>query len=105
MGPMGTYQLFANGGPAIGGMMTKMPDQPAPLWFYYFNVDAIDAAVARATKAGAKVVHGPSEVPGGQWVVHCVDPRQAMFAMVAPRALTRARSTASCDPSAAGSSA
>ena len=30
MGPMGTYQLFANGGPAIGGMMTKMPDQPAP---------------------------------------------------------------------------
>ena len=84
MGPMGIYQLFANGGPAIGGMMTKMPDQPAPHWCYYFNVDAIDAAVARATEAGATVAHGPTEVPGGQWVVHCVDPQQAMFAMVAP---------------------
>ena len=84
MGPMGTYQLFANGGPAIGGMMTKMPQQPAPSWLYYFNVDAIDAAVARATEAGGRVVHGPSEVPGGQWVVHCLDPQEAMFAMVAP---------------------
>ena len=84
MGPMGTYQLFANGGPAIGGMMTRMPNQPATTWFYYFNVDAIDAAVSRATGSGGKVVHGASEVPGGQWVVHCVDPQGATFAMVAP---------------------
>ena len=84
MGPMGTYQLFANGGPAIGGMMTKMPDQLAPAWLYYFNVEAIDAAAGRATEAGGKVVHGPSEVPGGQWIVQCLDPQGALFAMVAP---------------------
>ena len=77
MGPMGIYQLFANGGPAIGGMMTKMPDQPAPHWFYYFNVDAIDARLSRARpRPAATVAHGPTEVPGGQWVVHCVDPRR-----------------------------
>jgi hypothetical protein len=33
-----------------GGMMTKMPQTPAPFWLYYFNVDAITAAVARVKK-------------------------------------------------------
>ncbi len=32
MGPMGTYQLFAAGGPAIGGMMTKPTAIPMPHW-------------------------------------------------------------------------
>ena len=52
MGDHGVYQLFAAGGSDIGGMMTKMAQSPAPFWLYYFNVDAIDAAGARATKAG-----------------------------------------------------
>lgn len=83
MGPMGVYQIFATGGEAVGGMMTKMPDNPHPRWAYYFNVDAIDAAAARATRGGGKVIMGPHPVPTGQWIVQCTDPQGAEFAMVA----------------------
>jgi predicted enzyme related to lactoylglutathione lyase len=83
MGAMGVYQTFATGGAAVGGIMTKMPEVPAPFWLYYLNVDAIDAAVARATQGGGKLLMGPQQVPGGSWIVQCLDPQGAMFAMVA----------------------
>lgn len=82
MGPMGTYQLFATGGAALGGMMTKTPDTPAPMWLYYFNVDGVDAAVARVTQGGGKLLFGPQQVPGGSWIVQCTDPQGGMFALV-----------------------
>jgi predicted enzyme related to lactoylglutathione lyase len=85
MGPMGEYILFAAGGPDIGGILTKPPQMPRVGWLYYFNVEAIDAAAGRASGAGGKVVNGPMEVPGGHWIVQCVDPQGAMFAMVAPK--------------------
>ena len=82
MGPMGTYQLFATGGPAVGGMMTKTPDTPAPMWLYYFNVDGVDAAVARVTQGGGQLLMGPQQVPGGSWIAQCTDPQGGMFALV-----------------------
>jgi predicted enzyme related to lactoylglutathione lyase len=82
MGPMGTYQLFATGGPAVGGMLMR-PAIP-PHWLFYINVDAIDAAVARTTAAGGHLVNGPHPVPGGSWIAHCKDPEGALFAMVSP---------------------
>ena len=88
MGPMGVYQLFGlagSGNVSTGGMMTKTPETSRPHWLYYFNVEAIDAAVARIDSAGGKVVHGPQEVPGGSWIVNAVDPQGAMFALVAPK--------------------
>lgn len=85
MGEMGVYQLFAAGDHAIGGMMTRPPEVPQPCWLYYVNVEAIDAAAARATAAGGQVVSGPMQVPGGSWIVRCIDPQGAMFAMVAPK--------------------
>jgi uncharacterized protein len=84
MGPMGSYQIFATGGNPVGGMMTKMPESPHPSWLYYFNVDGIDAATERIKEAGGQVVHGPAEVPGGQWIVQAIDSQGAMFALVAP---------------------
>ena len=85
MGPMGTYQIFNIDDVQAGGMMTKTPQTPRPFWLYYINVEAIDAAAARATKAGGKICNGPLEVPGGQRIVQCFDPQGAMFAMVAPQ--------------------
>ena len=64
-------------------MMTKPPPVPMPYWGYYFNVPAIDAAVERVTKGGGKILHGPVEVPGGQWIIQGMDPQGAMFALVA----------------------
>jgi predicted enzyme related to lactoylglutathione lyase len=80
MGPMSGYQIFATGGAPCGGMMTKMPQTPAPFWLYYFNVDAVEAAMARVKDAG-----GPIILPGGSWIAHGLDPQGAIFAMVGPK--------------------
>ncbi len=85
MGAMGIYQLFAAGGGAIGGMMTKPPQVPVAAWLFYFNVDAIDAAAERVRNAGGQIINGPMEVPGGSWIVQATDPQGAMFALVAPQ--------------------
>jgi predicted enzyme related to lactoylglutathione lyase len=82
MGPMGVYQLFATGGDAVGGMMTKMPQEPRPFWLYYFQVDKVDAAVDRIKRGGGKILNGPMEVPGGQWIAQATDPQGALFAIV-----------------------
>lgn len=85
MGPMGIYQLFAAGGPPIGGMMTKPAALPVAFWGYYFNVPAIDAGAEKIKAAGGKILNGPIEVPGGQWVVQAMDPQGAAFNLVAPK--------------------
>jgi len=86
MGPAGVYQIFGAGGDSMtGGMMTKMPEMPVAAWLYYFNVDGADAAAERTKKAGGKIINGPMEVPGGQWIVHGIDPQGGMFALVAAK--------------------
>jgi predicted enzyme related to lactoylglutathione lyase len=85
-GPMGTYQLFSADDRVIGGMMTKTQQMPVPAWLFYVNVAKIDAATERVRTAGGTVLNGPHEVPGGSWVVQCLDPQGAMFALVQPPA-------------------
>jgi predicted enzyme related to lactoylglutathione lyase len=85
MGAMGVYQLFATGGAPVGGMMTKMPQTPSPFWLYYFNVDAVDAAMNRVKDGGGQIIHGPMQVPGGSFIAHCLDPQGAIFALVGPQ--------------------
>jgi predicted enzyme related to lactoylglutathione lyase len=89
MGPMGTYQLFATpssrgGAEPVGGMMTKPPQIPHPNWGFYFNVPAIDAAIARVQDGGGTILHGPVEVPGPQWIIQALDPQGAYFGLLAP---------------------
>lgn len=81
--PTGVYQMFATGGPPAGGMMTKPPNMPVAAWQFYFNVDAADAAMARVKAGGGKILNGPTQAPGGQWIVQCQDPQGAMFSVVA----------------------
>jgi uncharacterized protein len=50
-----------------------------------FNVDAVEAAMARVKDKGGQVIHGPMQVPGGSWIAHCLDPQGAIFAMVGPK--------------------
>ena len=82
MGQMGLYHVFETGGADAGGMMNKMPDTPKSHWLYYFNVDGIDAAIARVKKAKGKIVMGPHQVPTGHWIVQCTDPQGAAFALL-----------------------
>jgi uncharacterized protein len=82
MGAMGTYQLFQINGKDAGGMMKKQDMIPAPMWLYYFMVNGIDAAVARITANGGKVIMGPHQVPGGQWIVSAFDPQGGNFQLL-----------------------
>ena len=87
MGAMGVYQLFgfAGGDSDVGGIMTRTPQTSGPFWLYYFNVPAIDAAAERVKAKGGKIVNGPMEVPGGQWIVLGLDLEGAMFGLLAPK--------------------
>jgi hypothetical protein len=82
MGPMGPYRLFKTGGENnAGGMMTKPESLPASFWTFYFSVDGVRAAADRLAAAGGKVINGPMQVPGGDWVVQGTDPQGAMFSL------------------------
>lgn len=87
MGAMGTYQLVVaeGGSEGFGGMFNKPPQVPANFWLYYFTVDLIHPAAERVTANGGKVLFGPSEVPGGAYIVQCQDPQGAMFVLTGPR--------------------
>jgi predicted enzyme related to lactoylglutathione lyase len=82
MGPMGDYQLFQIAGQDIGGMMKKQSQMPMPMWLYYISVDGIDAAATRIADAEGKVLMGPHQVPGGQWIVMALDPQGGNFALL-----------------------
>lgn len=81
-----TYRTFRSGGDrAVGGMMTKMPDAPAPFWTYYVWAGDIDAAAGRVKSHGGVVLMGPHEVPGGAWIINCRDPQGAYFNLLGQR--------------------
>jgi len=83
--PGGMYQLFSVGGQMIGGMFTKPAMVAMPFWLYYFGVGDIDAAAERTRAAGGEIIEGPLDVMGGAWVVRCIDPQGAMFALIGSR--------------------
>jgi hypothetical protein len=76
-----SYQLFSAGGEVSGGIFNKRPVEPIPFWLYYFNVADIDAAATRVKAGGGRVFEGPFELPDGGWIVRCLDPQGAMFAL------------------------
>lgn len=83
-GGSGVYQLFATGGgEAVGGIMTKPAEIPAPPhWGLYFVVEGLDAAGSRVTGGGGRILMGPMEVPGGAFILSCADPQGAHFSLV-----------------------
>ena len=88
MGPMGKYQMFNRPHGMIGGMMNKPPEMAnvPPYWTIYFRVPEIEAAAERVKSNGGKIVNGPMEVPGGDWVLNAIDPQGAGFALHAKKA-------------------
>ena len=66
-------------------MMNNPGAFPRPSWLFYFNVDDVDGAAERIGAGGGRVLFGPSEVLGGDWIVQAIDPHGATFAVVGPR--------------------
>ncbi|WP_426433902.1 VOC family protein [Bradyrhizobium genosp. P] len=79
------YQLFSVGGRMAGGIFNKRPIEAIPFWLYYFNVDDVDAAMLRVKTGGGRIYEGPLELPDGSWIVRCLDPQGATFALQGAR--------------------
>ena len=84
MGPMGKYQFIRHGG-VIGAMMQSGAGTGPSHWTQYFRVENIDTAKAAVEAGGGKVVHGPHEIPGGDFSMNCIDPQGAAFGLVGGR--------------------
>ncbi len=95
MGPMGTYEFLRHAGHApegsppgqgmIGAVMPRPPHVPVSHWNFYFRVPDIDKAAATIAELGGQVLHGPQEIPGGDFSMNAMDPQGAMFALVGKR--------------------
>jgi uncharacterized protein len=82
MGPMGIYQMFGRKGRTLGGMFNKPADMPAPPhWLLYVRVKDVRMAAELVKALGGQVLMGPVEVPGEDWIVQCLDPQGAVFAL------------------------
>jgi uncharacterized protein len=81
MGPLGPYRIFHRGAHPLGALFRKPPEMPISCWLPYVRVLDLDAAVARVKVGGGQVINGPMEVPGGDRIAQCLDPRGAMFAL------------------------
>ena len=81
MGEMGVYQMFGRGGGIPNGGIMKPPPGAPAAWMPYALVKDAKAAAATAAANGGKIVNGPMEVPGGDWIAQGMDPQGAMFAV------------------------
>jgi uncharacterized protein len=84
MGEMGVYQMFGQSkqGRVLGGLFTKPSQMPGPpAWVAYIKVPDARKTAEAIKKAGAKVINGPMEVPGGDWIAQGLDQQGAMFAV------------------------
>lgn len=88
----GTYRLFAptDSKDGVGGIYTKPANQPGPpAWLPYLKVADVKRATDTAKARGAKILHGPADVPGGV-ITMGVDPQGVMFAVHASTSMPAA---------------
>ena len=85
MGEMGKYRFIQAGGVGIGAIMPRMAEMPASAWTYYIGVDDIDRAATAIPAGGGQILHGPMEIPGGEYALNALDPQGASFGLVGPR--------------------
>jgi uncharacterized protein len=81
MGEMGVYQMFGRGGGIPNGGIMKPPRGAPAAWMPYALVKDAKAAAATASANGGKIINGPMEVPGGDWIAQGMDPQGAMFSV------------------------
>jgi len=86
MGEMGVYQMFGRGGGVPNGGIMKPPPGAPAAWMPYALVKDAKAAAATATANGGKIINGPMEVPGGDWILNARDPQGAGFSLHAKKA-------------------
>ena len=98
MGEMGVYQMFGRGGGIPNGGIMKPPPGTPAAWMPYAMVKDAKAAAATATASGGKIINGPMEVPGGDWIAQGIDPQGAMFAVHSLKPAAKAAAAQSAAP-------
>jgi uncharacterized protein len=82
MGAMGVYQLISHHGAEVGGIYNAQGNSTPPNWLSYVHVADCAKATSAAKAAGARILNGPMEVPGGSWITQMEDPQGGAFAVV-----------------------
>jgi predicted enzyme related to lactoylglutathione lyase len=82
MGEMGTYTMLTRNGQPVAGVLgtandPRLSDVP-PHWSVYIGVDDVDARLEKCLASGAKVIHGPMDVPTIGRMALIQDPQGAM---------------------------
>jgi predicted enzyme related to lactoylglutathione lyase len=84
MGEMGEYQFLDHAGQTIGAFSPcQAPQRPG--WLSYFGIEDIDECARRIADGGGQIHFGPSEIPGGFFIIIAADPQGASFGLVGPR--------------------
>jgi predicted enzyme related to lactoylglutathione lyase len=81
---LGTYHMFgpSKNGPPSGGAFNKPAQMPGPSsWLPYIKVADAKKTGEVIKKLRGKIVNGPTEVPGGDWIAQGLDLQGAMFAV------------------------
>ena len=83
MGGGNMYLMYGMGGAPFGGIYNRAPEMPAvpPNWLSYIHVKDVRKTTEVAKRSGARLVNGPMEVPGGDWIAAFTDPQGATFAI------------------------
>lgn len=80
------YSVMVQGEEMYAGVMDATAFQPEDTpgaWSVYFQVDDVDAVLARATELGAEVTRAAEDTPYGR-LAEAVDPMGARFKLVGP---------------------
>ncbi|MGE3842569.1 MAG: VOC family protein [Vicinamibacterales bacterium] len=78
----GKYVMFGFDGQMLGGIYTMPAGMPGPPnWLPYIKVSDSHAAAATAQTMTGRILNGPMEVPGGDWIAQGLDSQGAMFAV------------------------
>ncbi len=102
MGAMGVYQMYGWKGNTLGGIYRKPSATPGPSnWLAYTLVADAKKTTEAAKHAGATVVNGPMEVPGGDWITVFTDPQGIPFAVHSRKAAAKRAAPAKAKPAAA----
>lgn len=83
----GPYTTLKVDEATVGGMIDitgRAPDEVPPHWLAYFAVEAVDAAVAKASESGGGVALEPFDISGVGRIAILKDPFGAVFAVMTP---------------------
>ncbi len=84
--PTGVYTMLKSGDEDRGGMLQITDDMgPTPQgWMAYIGVDDVDAAAAKTSELGGKVMREPFDVPGVGRICIISDPDGGMVGLMKP---------------------